>query len=100
MPSVFFGAGCCERNRRGDFADPVNGVMRRLISATAGSRPPKRRAGDKVATSIADVAQLVEHHLAKVRVAGSNPVIRSSEAPCQPGFRARLTAFRRDHGFA
>jgi len=29
----------------------------------------------------ADVAQLVEHHLAKVRVAGSNPVVRSrSEA--------------------
>src|SRR5262245_37885154 len=28
----------------------------------------------------ADVAQLVEHHLAKVRVAGSNPVVRS-EAP-------------------
>ena len=27
--------------------------------------------------SIADVAQLVEHHLAKVRVAGSNPVVRS-----------------------
>jgi hypothetical protein len=26
------------------------------------------------------VAQLVEHHLAKVRVAGSNPVVRS-EAP-------------------
>ena len=26
---------------------------------------------------IADVAQLVEHHLAKVRVAGSNPVVRS-----------------------
>ena len=26
----------------------------------------------------ADVAQLVEHHLAKVRVAGSNPVVRSS----------------------
>ena len=25
----------------------------------------------------ADVAQLVEHHLAKVGVAGSNPVIRS-----------------------
>ena len=25
----------------------------------------------------ADVAQLVAHHLAKVRVAGSNPVIRS-----------------------
>ena len=26
----------------------------------------------------ADVAQLVEHHLAKVRVAGSNPVVRST----------------------
>ena len=29
------------------------------------------------AQSFADVAQLVAHHLAKVRVAGSNPVIRS-----------------------
>src|SRR5262245_7183011 len=28
----------------------------------------------------ADVAQLVEHHLAKVRVAGSNPVVRSRSA--------------------
>ena len=28
----------------------------------------------------ADVAQLVAHHLAKVRVAGSNPVVRSEEA--------------------
>jgi hypothetical protein len=26
------------------------------------------------------VAQLVEHHLAKVRVAGSNPVVRSKDA--------------------
>jgi hypothetical protein len=35
--------------------------------------------GDRLATlaSRADVAQLVEHHLAKVRVAGSNPVVRS-----------------------
>ena len=29
--------------------------------------------------SNADVAQLVEHHLAKVRVAGSSPVIRSGD---------------------
>ena len=29
----------------------------------------------------ADVAQLVEHHLAKVRVAGSSPVVRSEEGP-------------------
>ena len=28
----------------------------------------------------ADVAQLVAHHLAKVRVAGSNPVVRSEKA--------------------
>ena len=32
----------------------------------------RKRSGDN-----ADVAQLVEHHLAKVRVAGSSPVIRS-----------------------
>ena len=34
----------------------------------------------------ADVAQLVEHHLAKVRVAGSNPVVRSEalHIGCQP----------------
>jgi hypothetical protein len=31
-------------------------------------------------SSRADVAQLVAHHLAKVRVAGSNPVIRSKGA--------------------
>lgn len=31
----------------------------------------------KIAPDHADVAQLVAHHLAKVRVAGSNPVIRS-----------------------
>ena len=29
----------------------------------------------------ADVAQLVAHHLAKVRVAGSNPVVRSRGQP-------------------
>ena len=33
----------------------------------------------------ADVAQLVEHHLAKVRVAVSNTVVRSIEAPGKPG---------------
>jgi hypothetical protein len=31
------------------------------------------------------VAQLVEHHLAKVGVAGSNPVVRSSQGPCSAG---------------
>jgi hypothetical protein len=32
----------------------------------------------------ADVAQLVEHHLAKVRVAGSNPVVRSERVSPTP----------------
>src|SRR5215208_8322655 len=40
-----------------------------------GSRSHQRRA--IVGGGSADVAQLVEHHLAKVRVAGSNPVVRS-----------------------
>jgi excisionase family DNA binding protein len=41
-------------------------------------RPAGRRAG-AWSRSSADVAQLVEHHLAKVRVAGSNPVVRSKK---------------------
>ncbi len=36
-------------------------------------------------TQHADVAQLVAHHLAKVRVAGSNPVIRSKANPALVG---------------
>src|ERR671933_1339839 len=35
--------------------------------------------------SNAYVAQLVEHHLAKVRVAGSNPVVRSETTHTGPG---------------
>jgi hypothetical protein len=35
------------------------------------------RTGRRSCPLRADVAQLVAHHLAKVRVAGSNPVIRS-----------------------
>ena len=31
------------------------------------------------------MAQLVEHHLAKVRVAGSNPVVRSRRSVCPCG---------------
>src|SRR6266542_519741 len=34
----------------------------------------------------ADVAQLVEHHLAKVGVAGSNPVVRSKKPPMTSGY--------------
>ncbi len=55
------------------------GVRLRRVSWT---RTAARRYSDRAppATSRlghADVAQLVEHHLAKVRVAGSSPVIRS-----------------------
>src|SRR5947208_12834995 len=46
--------------------------MRRRLSS------PRERQGRALSsTAHADVAQLVEHHLAKVRVAGSNPVVRS-----------------------
>ncbi len=38
-----------------------------------------------MATRNADVAQLVEHHLAKVRVAGSNPVVRSKKMASDQG---------------
>lgn len=40
-----------------------------------GAKAPQRTAGKH-----ADVAQLVEHHLAKVRVAGSSPVVRSERS--------------------
>jgi hypothetical protein len=48
----------------------------------------------------ADVAQLVERHLAKVKVAGSIPVVRSTQSPGDsPGlssFSAAVTADRSD----
>jgi hypothetical protein len=49
----------------------------------------------------ADVAQLVEHHLAKVRVAGSNPVVRSERFSPTPSGRVTLlggVAERRGNG--
>src|SRR6266513_1171139 len=46
--------------------------MRRRLS-----RSRVRQGRTLFSTVHADVAQLVEHHLAKVRVAGSNPVVRS-----------------------
>ena len=48
----------------------------------------------------ADVAQLVEHHLAKVRVAGSNPVVRSERVSylCRGRFFTGGVAERRGNG--
>jgi spore coat polysaccharide biosynthesis protein SpsF (cytidylyltransferase family) len=45
----------------------------------------------RVISRYADVAQLVEHHLAKVRVAGSNPVVRSRERPAHTVFCGHLS---------
>ena len=41
----------------------------------------------------ADVAQLVEHHLAKVGVAGSNPVVRSSSQGLPPPLSSSQVLF-------
>src|SRR6266852_5529848 len=56
---------------RGEFAGPAG-------SARVSERTPVLVGGPPRVSGVhADVAQLVEHHLAKVRVAGSNPVVRS-----------------------
>src|SRR5437763_4107363 len=58
---------------------------RRPGSATVlNARRSDQAARPRMMGCHADVAQLVEHHLAKVRVAGSNPVVRSGRrARCQ-----------------
>src|SRR5690606_39865066 len=45
--------------------------VRRVVAGAGAGRY-------KLPAVVADVAQLVAHHLAKVRVAGSSPVVRSS----------------------
>jgi len=52
-----------------------------------------RRAGECIMDAVADVAQLVEHHLAKVRVAGSSPVVRSLVTCDYAGHRPFLAWF-------
>ena len=49
------------------------------VDGCPGAMVFQRRAVRVRRVERADVAQLVEHHLAKVRVAGSSPVIRSEE---------------------
>ncbi len=72
--------------------------MARWPSGKAGACKALTTGSNPVLASIfADMAQLVEHHLAKVGVAGSSPVVRSSlycavltngafsfEATCEP----------------
>jgi hypothetical protein len=63
-------------SRRTEFARrPGSAKVLERTSVSAGDAGRPSTWGGR-----ADVAQLVEHHLAKVRVAGSNPVVRS-EAP-------------------
>src|SRR5215470_18269262 len=68
----------------------AKGIFRRtpgseLVCAPGSTTVLNARRRDPVAglrVGGADVAQLVEHHLAKVRVAGSNPVVRSEARLC------------------
>src|SRR5918996_6640545 len=66
--------------------------MRRRLSRPRGGG----RAG-AILGGLADVAQLVEHHLAKVRVAGSNPVVRSNSFPHQRPLGAAVRVRERQH---
>ena len=79
-PGSGFGAG----KSAGRHRVSVRGATRRRCPSAElfwtplpGSAMVTRRTGEPVSPERADVAQLVEHHLAKVRVAGSNPVVRS-----------------------
>ena len=62
-----------------------------LRAVRAGGGPPRRdlsRPGSRaILVTHADVAQLVEHNLAKVGVAGSNPVVRSTKVQVRPPLR-------------
>ena len=64
----------------------LRAVATSVDSVTRGGRetigsPKSPSAAEVEWAQQADVAQLVEHHLAKVRVAGSNPVVRSNKSP-------------------
>ena len=66
-------------------------------SSKSGTEIPKVL-GSEFTVCSADVAQLVAHHLAKVRVAGSNPVIRSMvEAPAVEWPSGEATACKAVH---
>ena len=68
-------------------------IMARWPSGKAGACKALTTGSNPVLASIfADMAQLVEHHLAKVGVAGSSPVVRSSS------FEARFGRASFDNG--
>ena len=64
---------------RSPFSGGLLLIMARWPSGKAGACKALTTGSNPVLASIfADMAQLVEHHLAKVGVAGSSPVVRSS----------------------
>src|SRR3954466_12195160 len=72
------------RSCRGRPVGDAPTTVRRLVSRSRlGYSLSSHLTGDREASN-ADVAQLVEHHLAKVRVAGSNPVVRSERVSPTP----------------
>ena len=70
----------CSERVRGD----GSAVVVEICAATLWWTIVVLRDGRRCRSWRADVAQLVAHHLAKVRVAGSNPVIRSKVQWHQP----------------
>ena len=92
-PRPTAGTGRCRGGTPNSLRSPRAGLGdpgQRQPSVTAGGGggmvpAEESRAGQLLGCGpYADVAQLVEHHLAKVRVAGSNPVVRSNEESLIP----------------
>src|SRR3954452_20657467 len=72
-----YSANVCPSSRRHSRkVFTVKSSCRRVVSAI-----PLWGDGALTVFRRADVAQLVEHHLGKLRVAGSNPVVRFKKAP-------------------
>ena len=95
--SIWFNTGgrCCGRDRTGraeiaqlvEHATENRGVASSTL-ALGTTRPSQS------ADYLAGVAQLVERHLAKVKVAGSNPVFRSISLPYATGGAAPSSSGR------
>ena len=95
------------RPRRGATVRPRRpGLRNGICAASLGWTNVALRDGRRSRPWHADVAQLVAHHLAKVRVAGSNPVVRSKRSrPHLEGLHGGMAERRgnglqsRAHGF-
>jgi hypothetical protein len=72
------------RGRLSAVLTPLSPAINRICAVTLLWTIVVLRDGRRCRSWRADVAQLVAHHLAKVRVAGSNPVIRSRCKSHQP----------------